>query len=263
MTHKLLKCTLLIILFFSIAQKASAEPIIGVIIPLPEESGYFQQHFTDNQSTIIDGIHYQTGKIGGQSVVFVNSGLGIINAAMTATRLIHDFNPSLIILSGSSGNLNPRLKRGDVVIGSKVINVDLGNLTPQGVHFEYAGYLLNPHNKKNLPLVFTLDRTIQHALTHIEHHKELPSVILGTIASSDQLPNPLSQVKLMQKAKMDVIEMEGGPTMQACWLFQKACVVIRGVSNEVNEMATNDDIIFAGDNAAKITIDFIQQYPIQ
>lgn len=235
-----------------------AKSTIGIIIPLKEESGYLQSQLTHKKSITINGIRYQTGQINHKPVVFVNSGLGVVNAAIVATRLIQDFNPDIIILSGSSGNLNPALKKGDVVIGNQVIDVDLGNLTANGTRFDFPNYLFNPNNHKQLPLVFTLDETSKQ-----QFKKNQPSVFLGTIASSDQLPNPANQVKLMQQAKMDVIEMEGAPTMQACWLFHKRCLIIRGVSNNMNEPFTNDDIILAGDDAAKVLINFISDYKIK
>lgn len=127
-------------------------PIIGIIVPLQEESLFLQKNIVRKKSISITGIKYNIGTINNKNVVFVNSGLGKVNSAVITTRLIRDFQPDLILMSGSSGNINAAVKKGDVVIGKRVINADFGELTSNGTQFQYSQYLLNPQKNTTLPL---------------------------------------------------------------------------------------------------------------
>jgi len=60
----------------------------------------FLQKNIASKTAINRGINYVLGKINHKEIVFVNSGLGKINAAAIATRLIRDFQPKLILMSG-------------------------------------------------------------------------------------------------------------------------------------------------------------------
>lgn len=203
-----------------------------------------------------DGITYHLGAIGSKNVVFVNSGLGKLNSAIISTRLISDFHPSVILMSGSAGNLNPHLKKFDVVIGKEVANVDLGELTKKGPQFKFSEYLYNPQSHTILPMLFKLDNALIIQIKQSSKDNANP-VSFGKIATSDALPNQLSQVDLLREAHFDVIEMEGASLMQSCWLFKTPCVVIRGISNNMNETITTKDIQIAADNAAKVVVNVI------
>ncbi len=230
--------------------------LIGIIVPLPDESALFKAHIEHRKSVMIDGIQYYTGTINGEEIVFVNSGIGKVNAALISTRLIKDFHPDLIIMSGSSGNISTTVKKGDVVIGETVINADFGELTASGTAFQYSQYLLNPQTHTPLPLAFNLDERLLSAIHAVDAHR-FPQMILGKIATSDALPNPSAQIQLLQAAHFDVVEMEGASLMQACWQFNTPCMVVRGVSNNAKEAFTTEDIATAADNAAKVSMGII------
>ncbi len=248
------------IFIFSFIYSINSYGLVGIIIPMHEESSLLQKSITEKNNISIAGINYVVGKIQNKKVVFVISGLGKVNSAMIATRLIRDFKPDLVLLSGSSGNINPALKKGDVVIGEKVANVDLGELTPNGIQFQAKRYLRNPNTNTLLPLEFNLDPRWVKWVSELPNNQ--PKVILGNIATSDALPNLEPQIQLLKKLKFDAIEMEGASVMQACWMFKTSCIIIRGISNNANEYGsiTDQDTALAGDNAAKVLMEIIKSY---
>lgn len=117
---------------------ANAQKLYGIIIPLPEESLFLQSKMNHKKIVNIDGIQYCLAKINNKNIVFVNSGLGMINSAVVTARLIRDFHPKLILMSGSAGSLNFDLKKYSVVVGKSVVNVDFGDLTKKGVQFKLS-----------------------------------------------------------------------------------------------------------------------------
>jgi adenosylhomocysteine nucleosidase len=236
-------------------------PIFGIITPLPEESIFLLKNITHQKIILIDKIKYHIGTIKNKNIVFVNSGLGKINSAIIATRLIKDFHPNLILMTGSSGNINPSLKKMDVIIGKNVINADFGELSSTGVRFPYKDYLKNPNTNTRLPLEFNFDNSFLEFISHLNKDK-MPNILLGKIATSDELPNKKSQLALLRQANVDVIEMEGVSLMQVCWLFKANCIVIRGVSNDAEEPITKKDIKMSADNAAKVAIQMVESWKL-
>lgn len=64
----------------------------------------------------IHGRTYYTGQLAGADVVFVTSGVSMVNAAMTTQALLDHFNVLAIVYSGIAGGINPDCTIGDVVV---------------------------------------------------------------------------------------------------------------------------------------------------
>lgn len=263
MLPKSLPAFLLLFTFNSTTNASIAikHPLYGIIIPTQYETHYLQQAIQHPKTLRIDGVTYNTGTIHDKNIVFVVSGLGKVNAAAIISRLIKDFHPELILLSGSAGSVNPSLQVGDVIIGKSIIDVDLGQYTEKGISFLDQQYLINLQTNRPLPLEFKLD---EHSLAWIKIWQKTikPPVKLGVIATSDFLPNPQKQIDLLKMNKVDVIEMEGAAVMHTCWLFNTSCIVVRGVSNNANMSITSSGMKLAADNSAKIVINLIQHFLI-
>ena len=88
--------------------------MIGIIGAVVEEAEAIKKEIKEIKETVISGISFFTGKFNDKDVVFVQSGIGKVNAAITATLLIEKFKVSEVIFSGVAGSLDERLKVGDV-----------------------------------------------------------------------------------------------------------------------------------------------------
>ena len=99
--------------------------MIGIIGAVIEEAEAIKKEIKDIKENIINGISFFTGKFNDKDVIFVQSGIGKVNAAITATLLIERFGVSEVIFSGVAGSLDERLKVGDVVIGRDVVQHDV------------------------------------------------------------------------------------------------------------------------------------------
>jgi adenosylhomocysteine nucleosidase len=74
-----------------------------------------------NQSQITVGAWtFWQGTINDYPVVISRTEVGIANAAAATTLAIERFKPALIINQGTSGGHDPKLKRGDIVIGPQM-----------------------------------------------------------------------------------------------------------------------------------------------
>ena len=59
------------------------------------------QELTDKKEVTVQGIRFTTGSLKDRRVVLAHSGNGKANAAMTATLLVEQFQPTHILLPGS------------------------------------------------------------------------------------------------------------------------------------------------------------------
>lgn len=76
----------------------------GIICAMPEELHALSERLTDRTETVL-GKTYLAGTIENQAVVLVESGIGKVEAGITAEHLITDFKVDVVINSGSAGEL--------------------------------------------------------------------------------------------------------------------------------------------------------------
>jgi len=98
---------------------------IGVIGALPEEVERLHQLLDDESITEHVGRRFHSGRIGDQRVTLVQSRIGKVAAAVTASTLIRDFEVDAIIFTGVAGALSDDLRVGDVVVANTLIQHDL------------------------------------------------------------------------------------------------------------------------------------------
>jgi len=72
-----------------------------------------------SETYTINGRSYHLGQLGHNEVVLFQSGISMVNAAMTTQTALDYFNISGILFSGIAGGVNPELNIGDVVVPSQ------------------------------------------------------------------------------------------------------------------------------------------------
>lgn len=235
----------------AIAQSNSKNIVrYAIIVPMYDESRMLLEDIKLKKERTIDGVHYIEGTLKNKRVVFANGGLGKANITAITARLIHDYHPECIFLAGSAGSVNPSLNNQTVVIGSRIIDADLGTLTPQGSYFPLEEYFTTPQKNMPIPKFYSPAEPLLNTAKIFVDSRAKNRIVLGSIATSDVLPNQSEQISLLKKNGIDVVEMEGASFMQTCWLFNVNCMVIRGISNNVDEEITKEDTMRAGNNAA-------------
>ena len=98
---------------------------IGVIGAMAIEVELLKSKFTDSSEKHSGGITYFEGKINGVDVVVVQSGVGKVNAALCAQRLILEFGVTHIINTGIAGAMAKGLKVFDLVVSTDAVYHDM------------------------------------------------------------------------------------------------------------------------------------------
>ena len=228
------------------AEPSSTVAILGAF---DEEIRLLEAQLENSQTHTIEQLRFVTGLLNAQNVVIASTGIGKVNAAMTATLTIEHFRPSQVIFTGVAGGLNPDLHLGDIVIAQRTAQHDLGKLASSEI--ENFG-VRNPITGKRNPVFFPADPRLLKIAETAQAHVELnafdtpggqrhPRIVTGTVVTGDIFVafDP-KRTALHQNLDADAVEMEGAAVAQICWQHNIPCLVIRSLSDNAGSDATED-----------------------
>ena len=222
---------------------------VAILGAFDEEVAILEGQLVNPKAHTIEGIQFLTGTLNEQNVVIARTGVGKVNAAMTAILIIEHFRPNRVIFTGVAGGLNPDLQIGDIVIAQKTAQHDLGRL--ESTEIENTG-VRNPINGKRNPVFFPADpgllQITETALEGIELNpfqtpqgQRHPRIIRGTVVTGDVfVASDAKKTALHKNLGADAVEMEGAAVTQICWQHNVPCLVIRSLSDNAGANASED-----------------------
>ncbi len=226
--------------------------MIGIIGALEEEINLLKNKIDLEKKEKIAKRNFYIGKLKGQKVVLVKSGVGKVNAAVTSQLLITAFNVKKIIFTGIAGGIAPHLEIGDLIIASQVAQHDYGNIGNEGlVPFKPGAY---PFGKMEIEDVYyKVDKGLFDIATKVSQDivlDDLPGGVIfsrkarrpiihkGIVVTGDQfILSKSKQQWLYNTFNALATEMEGGAVTQVCCLNKIPFLLIRSLSDLADEKA--------------------------
>lgn len=148
---------------------ASPAPRLLVITAVDYEYAAARSLLEEHRDGMMGGRPYAMGRLGSLEVVALRAGWGKVSAAGAAAEGIARFRPTLVVMAGISGGLDPeRATSGDVVIGSSTFQHDLGMRLPGGGFERWApqtpveGAFPGPSFTSPEPLVAAAAAAVRH-----------------------------------------------------------------------------------------------------
>ncbi len=252
-------------------QAQNQAPTTGILGAFSEEVALLEQSLSAARPQTIRGIRFVTGSLKGRRVVVVSSGVGKVNAAMSATLLIDRFKPSEVLYSGIAGAVNPDLRPGDIVIGQKCAQHDLGTLTDKGMQRQGVR---NPVNWERNPVFLESDPKLLALAVETGKRLELeriqtsegersPNVVKGILVSGDLfIASPAKREELRRELGADAVEMEGAAVAQVCYELGVPFLIIRSISDSADSNARSESSLFtpvAAQNSAALVTALVQR----
>jgi adenosylhomocysteine nucleosidase len=117
------------------AQKLDATPRTAVMTAFRPEWSALVDAVAAPVEHHVNGLTLLTGTLEGKPVVLVQSGVSMVNAAMTTQLVLDRFSIRRIVFSGIAGGLDPALDIGDVVVPARwnqYMEVAIARETPGG-----------------------------------------------------------------------------------------------------------------------------------
>lgn len=197
--------------------------VIGLIGAMDEEVAVIKAWMTDVREQTIAGCDFFVGRFEGKDVVLLKSGIGKVNAAVSTTLLLSQFEPEYVINIGTAGGFDPELQVGDVVISDQVVHHD--------VDVTGFGYLMG--QVPNMPATYAADETlVAEAKAALQKVTQVQAKV-GLIGTGDSFMNDPVRVEAVRALfpKLVAVEMEAAAVAQVCFKFGTPFVVVRSLSD--------------------------------
>ncbi len=222
---------------------------IGIIGAMDEEILSIKENMDVISTRNIIGLDFFLGKMNGNNVVLVRSGIGKVNAAVCTQVLIDMYGVDYIINVGVAGAISKELEIGDIVISSQCIEHDF-DTSALG---DPVGFI----SRLNVSFFKADDELIEIAKQAGESACD-SKVVVGTIASGDQFIASNEKKSIIWKEfKASCAEMEGAAIAHTCFLNMIPFVIIRSISDKAEDSSEHDYEKFfrqSADIASKIVV---------
>ena len=216
-----------------------------------------------HKTKIAEKIIYK-GKLSNVNVLLMNTGIGDVNAAHSATGIIEHFPIKCIINSGIGGAYpHSQLKIGDIAIASKEIYADKGVISTRGQEdFKKIGIPLVQINRRTYFNEFPFDKSlVQKVLKRITHHaSRITEIKSGNFVTVSSATGTHKRAAELEKRFNAICEnMEGAAIAQVCTIYKIPLLEIRGISNIVGERDKRKwDLKLASENCQRAVLEAIR-----
>ncbi len=226
---------------------------IGIIAAMHQECEYFRQSLKNTVHSQYLDIKITHANWAGHHICLLESGIGKVNATLAAEWLAREFQPDLVINTGSAGGIKKGVAVGDFVFADKVCHHDV-DISPIGFAF---GEL------PRLPVYYQASEKWMKLLDNVATELHDPHHI-GTIATGESFIYRDQQVEIIKQRFDDVLacEMEAAAVAQVCHLHGIDFVMLRNLSDVAGEDAQvnfNQYIHQAGQKSTELVLRFIKK----
>ena len=241
---------------------------VAVLSALQTEIDLLVQSLDRPQASRIVDFPVWAGRIGGNRVILARAGLGKVNTAALSAIVFERYRPSLIVLTGVAGGLDPGLCVGDLVIAERTIQHDAGVVTADGLQRYQPGHIpfYNPTDRFGFAPSDRLLTVMREIVADVELAPVLgrdPAVVFGTILTGDVfLQDGSTRKQLFDQLTAQAIEMEGGALGQTATRFGFDHMVIRSLSDLAGAEAVEHFDRFVAEvsaNAARLVLGLLER----
>jgi adenosylhomocysteine nucleosidase len=207
--------------------------IIGAMDEEVEALGHALTSVTQVQSPLRN-LPIVQGGLGGKEVVVVRCGIGKVNAALATQYVIDHFKPTGIINSGIAGALSPKVRIGDLVLGTNSLHHDF-DLREFGYAMSYIPSLGSSTFTADSRLLVAATQAAKEELTSDRIHQ-------GLIVSGDQFISSTEQKQHISRMFPEAMcaEMEGAAIGQVATINQVPHLIMRAISDLADNTAPDD-----------------------
>lgn len=196
---------------------------IGIIGAMEQEVSILKQAIENCQTVTKAGCTFFSGQLNGVDVVLLQSGIGKVAAAIGTTILLDEYQPDVVINTGSAGGFDSSLNLGDVVISTEVRHHD-ADVTA-------FGYEMGQMAQQ--PAAFIADANLMDVAEKALEQMEDKHAVRGLICTGDAFVCTAERQAFIRTHFPSVIavEMEASAIAQTCHQFNVPFVVVRAISD--------------------------------
>ena len=250
----------------------SASELILILGAVPQEITVLTDALEHSEKKTLWGIPYWRGHLNRMPVVIAITGIGKTCTATTSTLFIKEFQPRLVLMTGTGARINQQLRTGDVIVATHTYEHDYGSLLSTGEMVyrpmnsaDDGKEVTNEFKPRSTTLALAqpaIDQYPSQTISLDNGEIYQSTIRLGVVASSDLFGVPQARIDLLRDHfKTDIMEMESAVLGHVCETFDVPYLVVRSGSNIAQE-APNDDYLrlspIAAREAAKFTLHLLK-----
>lgn len=205
--------------------------MIGIIGAIDKEMFLFFEEMTIERTEIHGDKTFYIGQLKNHEVVIAKSGIGKVNAAITATTMILQYNARMILNTGVAGGLEP-VKIGDIILAEGIAYFDVSLTDIDDVPYGQMG---------DDPLVVKTDERLLAKSREI--CKKLGyECLMGNLVSGDRFVTKIRDLKKIMRHVKNIlgVEMEGMAIGLTAHKFGVPFLSIRGISDILESEGQSD-----------------------
>ncbi len=216
---------------------------IGIIGAMEEEIENIKPYIDIISTKNIVGLDFYMGKMDGNSVILVRSGIAKVNATICTQILIDLYAVDLIINVGVAGAINKDLKIGDIVIAKDCLHHDIDTT------FFGNDIGVIPRMEES---TFKADEQLCETAIEICKNNIDTNIYFERIVSGEQfISNSDAKNKIWLNFKAFCVDMESAAIGQTCYLNKIPFLIIRSISDSAEE--NNEYNTFFKESALKVS----------
>lgn len=203
------------------------------------------EHLSD-EMTDFDHVHYihipsPTSENRGLVGAVARSGIGRVEAALTASRLLRMLSPSVLLLVGIAGGFEENgALLGDIVVADHVIDYEYQRLSDETTEIRFRSYDTDP-----MLLAASSAAAAGHWYASLHYtESDPPRLHFGPMLSGDKVVASKSAADFLLKRQPSVlgVEMEGGGVAAAAAYdgHRIRFLMIRGIVDMANNRKRED-----------------------
>lgn len=203
---------------------------IGIIGAMDVEVALLKEMLSNAVESNVADCHFSEGTIDGVSVVVAQSGIGKVNAALCAQRLVLQMGATHIINTGIAGAVGTGLKVQDVVVSTDAMYHDF-DLTHFGSKKGEIDGMTTSDFRANNAMIDAAHKAFD-ASVYAQQHK----MVDGRIVSGDQfIASKELKNEIVRNFAPMCVDMEAAAIAHASYLCNVPYVVIRCMSDMADD----------------------------
>ena len=175
-------------------------------------------------------LSFYDGMLSGVRAVVVKSGVGKVNAALCAERLISEFGVTHIVNTGIAGAASSSLGVLDIVVSTDAMYHDV-----DATRFGYKPCEIPQMDTYRFPADKELITAAEKAFAKTDAAKK-HRLLKGRVASGDQfIASGKTKSRIKELCNPACIEMEGAAIAHTCYVNDVPFVIIRAMSDAADD----------------------------
>lgn len=191
--------------------------IIGIISAMDSEHRQLAARLQEKKTTQEGAFCYMEGRVGNNTLVLTQCGIGKVNAAIGTAELIRRYHPDCVISTGVAGGADERMKPADVVAAAQTVYHDV-YCGPDGSAYGQI---------QGMPLYYESDESLlrhaQRIASQQQNDEREGKIWCGLIATGDRFVESAAELQQIRShfPTTMAVDMESAAIAQTCYVEGK------------------------------------------